>query len=334
MTKNTSQDEEQPLHRKNSVPLITPLITWRAKQRKKYEALNAQYPEDAANIKKAEIALYAGLFVGPCLYLGIAPAVFYYPEITTWLGLDAFAQYLMQQYSENYENLAQTKNTEFADNFSRLHAVSLLMALVFFIPALIGTETYCRMLSTEYKNKMFSIASTSANDNRFSRSVNRALWTSLGRRLVALSVCVLIAIMLEIYYDEFLYDGFLIVFAVILFAFCVGIFFGIQTYYKRKPKSKTQTKHKGWFWACAFMLISGSYLLWHLPEVATREATHKGFYSAFSASFTIKNGGLGTVVVLLSAGMFLVSASIIVIYIAIREHYWHKFKSRLTGNRN
>jgi hypothetical protein len=108
---------------------------------------------------KAATVLVSIICGGPFIYLGLILVVVYNPEITTWLGLEPFAQYLVQLHPKGYQHLTWLNDAEFADYFFRFYAASLLIIGVLLTATIIcaaslskNSIAYKKML-TGYKHQ-------------------------------------------------------------------------------------------------------------------------------------------------------------------------------------
>ena len=282
MTKNTSQDEGQPSPENN--PGLAaghkPLLPSYKGLKAQYAQLYAQYPEDAANVVKGRNVLLASIIGGAFAYTGLAFGVFYYPEITTWLGLDTFAQYLMQRHAEDYKILAQAKSPEFANNFSRHHATSLLMLLVLCLLTIISAETFRRIHSLEYRKGLLSIT-TKAN-----HAFNSYIANKLAQYIAIVFCFAGFVNLLDVPRLEANHEKFLITSAFVFFVFCMVTLLGTDIYRRfTEPKHRTKSRAQtSWIpWTCLGMLLLALSAFWNLPGVAVMD----GRFAIFSVTKSV-----------------------------------------------
>ena len=325
MTKNISQDEGQPSP-ENNLGLAAghkPLLPSYKSLKAQYEQLYAQYPEDAVNVVKGRIVLFASIIGGPFVYMGLAFGVFYYSEITTWLGLDTFAQYLMQRHAEDYKILAQTKSPEFANSFSHHHATSLLMLFVLCLPTIIGAETFRRIHSLEYRKGIMSIA-TKGN-----HAFNSYIANKLAQYIAIVFCFAGFVNLLDVPRLEANHEKFLITSAFVFFVFCMVTLLGTDIYRRfTEPKHRTKSRAQtSWIpWTCLGMLLLALSAFWNLPGVAVMD----GRFAIFSVTKSVWGFVAFSSFILVTAFLGI----IMYIYILVCDHYWPKFKNLIIKTKN
>jgi hypothetical protein len=120
---------------------------------------------------KAATALTTIICGGPFIYLGLILVVVYNPEITTWLGLEPFAQYLVQLHPKGYQHLTWLNDAEFADYFFRFYAASLI------IIGVLLTATIICIANLNRDSAVYKRALTAGKEHEEQRSL-------FGRRLI------------------------------------------------------------------------------------------------------------------------------------------------------